>query len=84
LIKLPIFVKKTGEATMKGFDSKRHLSLSTNHGKLSKNGNGLAKIVGNIVQAEKSLEVFYTREVNKSIVIRTEFEVWDDYDNKKG
>jgi len=69
---------------MEVFDSKRNPSLSVNNSPILQKNNGLAKITGNIVQTEKSLEVFYSKEVNKSIVIRTEFEVWDDYDKKNG
>lgn len=69
---------------METFDSKHNLSLSINNDQIKKNSNALAKIVGNIVKVEKSLEGFYSNEVNKSIVIRTEFEVWDDYDQKNG
>ncbi len=69
---------------MEMFDSKRNLSLSINNSQIKKNSNALAKIAGDIVQIEKSLEVFYSNEVNKSIIIRTEFEIWDDYDQKNG
>lgn len=67
---------------MEVFNSKRNSSLSVNNSPISEKSNGLAKIAGDIVQTEKSLEVFYSKEVNKSTVIRTEFEVWDDYDKK--
>ncbi|WP_261207485.1 hypothetical protein [Laspinema sp. D2d] len=66
-------------------DSNPNFHLATKKdNKIQIASNGLVKFASEIVQTEESLKIFYNSEVSKSIVLRTEFEIWDEYDRKKG
>ena len=49
---------------------------------LKKYDNPAVQIASAIVKVEESVKTLYSQEVNKSIIIKTEFEVWDEYDRK--
>lgn len=49
---------------------------------LKKYDNPAVQIASGIVKVEESVKTLYSQEVNKSIILKTEFEVWDEYDRK--
>ncbi len=60
--------------------SNSHSLIKSSTGQLIKYSNPVVRVASEIARFEESVKTVYSEEVNKSIIARTEFEAWDEYD----